>query len=230
MLSGRVVDAQGNPVAGARVSVEGNGFYGEFFKATEPLTQMPDLTNRRPDAAHLVAGLSWLNPQNVFGADPMGLGMALAFAARYTARLLVPQDGQYAFVTQAQAEALVLIDGQTVAGNVTLSAGAHRIEVQYYASGEPVTLQLSWVPPDGVQRPIPPEALVASDPALRGVSEADGSFQIQGVPAKLGQVRVRIELPDGRTGTSAWTTPLNGGVTIAGDIAVLDQVQGQKQQ
>jgi YD repeat-containing protein len=225
VLSGRVVDNQGEPVAGASVAVEAGGLYGEFFGFREQLASMPTLSDRRPDVVGLVPALNWLNPEAVFGNDPMGLRLTPAFAARYSGALLVPQDGEYRFTVRSQNEAKVVLDGQEISGKprISLRAGAHRIEVLYYSSGSAEELSLSWIGPDGVERPIPSESFRASDSRLRAVSGADGRFSISEVPAKTSQVRVLVQTPDGRKGASVWTPASNGGVTATGDIVVTKQ-------
>jgi hypothetical protein len=124
--------------------------------------------------------------------------------------LAVPNDGEYSFTGPKLA-----IDGNQVDGPQFLKAGAHSIEVQPGSSA-----QLKWRGPDGIDQPIPPESLTASDPALRAISDGSGMFRIPNVPATAEAVRIRIVLPDGRKGVSPWQSPINGAVTDIGTLTV----------
>jgi hypothetical protein len=133
--------------------------------------------------------------------------------------LIVPSDGQYSFAGEKLA-----IDGNPVDGPLFLKAGAHAIEIQPDPSQTPApstsSPQLRWRGPDGLDQPIPPESVSTSNPALQATSDANGAFQIPNVPATAEAVRVRVGLPDGRTGVSSWQSPINGAVTDTGNLTV----------
>jgi len=99
--------------------------------------------------------------------------------------------------------------------------GDHAIEVSYYKASGPAALEVSQVGPNGATTPLPLEGVRASDPALAVVTGANGAFSILGIPARVDGVRVVVQLPDGRSGASAWQTPVNGVVTALGDVVVV---------
>jgi hypothetical protein len=219
-LTGRVVDASGNPVSGARVSVEAAGLYGEFFELGAAPAVMPDLAQQRRSRTGLVSGLNWMNPGSVFGENPMGTAATPAYAARFTGQIFAPEAGAYSFVVNAQSSATLLIDGKEAAGSVDLTTGSHAIEVSYYKAAGAAALEVLWIEPSGAGTLLPLEDLSASDPALTAVTGANGAFSIGGVPAKVDGLRVVVQLPDGYSAASAWKAPVNGAVMELGDVVV----------
>jgi len=220
VLSGRVVDAGGNPVSGAHVTVEAAGWYGEFFELGSTPTQMPDLPPSARTRAGLVAGLDWLNPQGAFGDNPMGVTTTTSWAARLSGRFDTPESGTYKFAVRAQAAAAIKIDGNAVSGSVDLATGTHAIAVSYYKASEPASLELLWAEPSGAGTVLPLDGVSASDPALAVITGEDGVFSIAGGPAKVDGVRIVVRLADGRTGASEWQSPANGSATVLGDVVV----------
>jgi YD repeat-containing protein len=136
------------------------------------------------------------------------------FCPASSSSLQIQNAGEYTF-----AGTSLRIDGEAVNGAMFLKAGQHQIEIQTDPS-QSSNSQLSWRGPDGLEQPIPPESLTASDPALQAISDASGAFRIPNVPTTAEAVRVRIALPDGRKGVSQWQSPINGAVTDTGNLTV----------
>lgn len=183
-------------------------------------TRMPDLAQANRTSAGFVSGLDWLNPQGIFGDDPMGIAMTPSWAARFTGQFLAPEAGTYAFPASAQSYAALRIDGRPFTGSVDLTAGTHAIEVSYYKVSGAAALQVLWIEPNGAGAALPLGGVSASDPALTVVTGGTGTFSIAGVPAKVDGFRVVVQLPDGRSGASVWQSPVNGAVTGFGDVVV----------
>jgi hypothetical protein len=181
------------------------------------------VTVLRKTRTALVPGLNWLNPERVFGEDPIGFAAAPAYAARFTGQLMLPDAGRYAFNLNANAGADLRIDGRVISGVVELAAGPHAVEVLYRKASDAAALELLQQP-DGVGAPVPLDRITASDPALTVSSGIDGAFTIRNFPAALEWVRAIVQLPDGRSVASDWQAPANGNVTDIGNI-VLDSKQ-----
>ncbi len=113
---------------------------------------------------------------------PLSLDFATAppatppFSARWSGALLVPQFGSYRFEVELDAEAAftltvadqTVIDTEqgTTAGEVTLVAGLHSLEMTYRSGPQPTRLAVYWSAPNVEREPIPKEVLY-SIPAPR---------------------------------------------------------------
>ncbi len=218
-VQGRIVDSAGAPIAGAHVTVEAFGLLAEYFKVDPGFASIPNIETLTPDRTTFEAGLEWLNPGGLFGQDPIGTGLD-SYVARYTANLVVPNTGVYAFALSSAGISELKIDGNTVSGTINLAAGSHPLEVLYYKSQEPASLQLLWTPPNSLPAAVPVDALESVDPKLTAASSKAGEFMISNVPARVSQVRVRVVLPDGRIFESVWRKPVAGAVTDLGDTVI----------
>ena len=141
-VAGTVVDDTGAPVGGARVALKFGGLKGEFFNFDTPLTEMPDLAGRAPDAVRRVSAINFRNPDNVLSADTFGVALAPHYAARFVGQIDLPSPGTYTFILGADDGARLVIGGTvvvTVAGSedfteesnfIELPAGRQSIEIQ----------------------------------------------------------------------------------------------------
>jgi hypothetical protein len=199
-ISGYVTDANGVPVAGAEVTWEAQGLSVEYYGLEGgPLV--------RPS---FLSALNYPNPSQVFGADPMGVGIGKEYSARLRGRLQLAAEGLYQFGLLAHAGGRLTIDGRLVAeasatgvdaaqaeGSAILEAGAHEIEVTHFESGGAAALQLLWTPPGGVRAVVPPAAILSEAPAAWRVRTAsDGRFELR-VPAALDGVVVKLAAGSG---------------------------------
>ena len=193
VIAGRVVDANGQPVARAVVTWQANGLAAEYFRFNEPLAGIPDLAGRTAERTGYVTALNYPNPRALFGADPMGVGLGASYAARFHGKLLVPAAGVYQFAVRAHAGARLSIDGKLVeAAGVDLEAGAHDVEVVYFGDQGAAALELLWTRPGANQEVVPPAALQSE--ALTGwtaVTGGDGRFALR-IPAALDGVAVKL--------------------------------------
>ncbi|HEX3747122.1 MAG TPA: IPT/TIG domain-containing protein [Bryobacteraceae bacterium] len=184
VLSGRALDGDGRPLPGAALRWQANGLTAEYYRFAGALDSVPDLTGMRPVRTGYVSALNYPNPQEVFGADPMGVGLGPDYAVRFSGKLSIASAGDYRFQLNAQPGARLTIDGMVAINGqmVTLAAGDHQLEAIYYESGAGAAAQLLWTPPGGTQGVVPPSALVTSGAA--GAAAADGSYRLN-VPAAL---------------------------------------------
>ena len=205
-ITGRVVDASGTPVAGARVTWNAQGLAAEYYTFDHDLSAIPDLVGARPTRLSFLGALNYPNPNRIFGLDPMGVGMGENYAARFRGKIQVETAGRYQFLLRAHAGARLKIDGEVVAeavalgadsadadGTANLTAGKHDIEVIHFESGGSAGLQLLWTPPGGLQQIVPPAIISADAPAAewRAVTGRDGRFVLR-APAALDGVIVKL--------------------------------------
>jgi hypothetical protein len=205
VIRGRVVDASGTPVAGARVTWSAQGLAAEYYRFDHELSAIPDLAGTRPERLSFLGALNYPNPHQIFGPDPMGVGMGKNYAARFRGKIQVETAGVYQFLLRAHAGARLKIDGELVAeavalevdsadaaGIANLTAGAHDIEVVHFESGGSAGLQLLWTPPGGVRQIVPPSIVSADAPAVwRAVTGREGRFVLK-APAALDGVVVKL--------------------------------------
>jgi hypothetical protein len=154
-VTGRALNASGDPVDGATVELALQGLKAEFFELPEPLTSIPDLLGRKPNRVEVVSAVNFRNPQEVFGNDPFGVGMTPDYAARFSGYIKIDSPGRYQFILGADEGARLVLNGVTVldapSGNglfreqgaaINLSPGLIPIELTYYESIGNAELQL----------------------------------------------------------------------------------------
>jgi YD repeat-containing protein len=205
-IAGRVVDGDGRPLPGVPLTWQANGLAAEYYRFNQQLSGIPDLRGLQPARTGYVSALNFPNPQQVFGQDPMGVGLGPSYAARFSGKLSIAVAGVYQFQFSAHLGAQLSIDGQAVTdtsgaiASAPLTAGQHDMEVVYYESGGAAAVQLLWTPPGGVPGVVPPEALsFVASAGTAAIAGADGHFQVI-VPAALGGVQLSIASAQGATG------------------------------
>ena len=212
-VTGRVVDG-----AGRRVVLEAQGWLAEFFDFDRPLAAEPELDNRAPGKTALVSGLSLKNPRAVFGLDPLGLGLAPDYAARYRTEIAIETPGRYAFYLRSHAGASLKVDGISVTQDADLLPGPHQLEVLSYENTGAYELDLTWAPPDSERQPIPSVLLTARDEAGAVRTNAAGEFAFSNVQASLDQVQVRV--PGDAPVVSAPAKPNAAGATRIEEVRI----------
>jgi YD repeat-containing protein len=203
-ITGKVLDENGAPLPGALVTWQAQGLAAAFFRFDRELSAAPELRGAAAVRVSFLGALNYPNPHQIFGQDPMGVGLGKSYAVRLSGKIQADTAGLYQFSLQAHQGARLSIDGQAVVdaeassaeaaiatGGVDLTVGAHDIEVTYFESGGAGALQLLWTPPGGIQAVVPPAAIRSEAPVLwRAVSGSDGRFVLH-VPAALDGVTVQ---------------------------------------
>jgi YD repeat-containing protein len=194
-ISGRALDAFGRPMPGAALEWQANGLTAEYFAFNQPLSEIPDLTGLTPARTAYFSALNYPNPQQVFGKDPMGVGLGPNYAVRFHSKLNAPVAGQYGFQLNAQMGAQLSLDGSIVLDSsaafrdTMLTAGEHDLEVIYFNSGGAAAVQLLWTPPGEAQQIVPPSAFETTGSA--GTAGPDSRFAVT-VPGALTGVRMLL--------------------------------------
>jgi len=229
-VTGRVVDARDQPVSGASVWIRANGLVAEGFELGV-IDRLPFLTGRMPDRRALLSSPAVRNPQRILGNDPFGLGLDPDFAARLTGELLVPRSGRYRFSLTGYAGARLVVNGQTVVevvgqqassvfatGDVTLDSGYAPVQIDYFDDVGPAALVITWVGPDGVERPLESQSLWSDVTWLRATTDAQGQFEIRDVPSMLAGFRIGIAA--GVTGAESQSIAFSDGDVVTRHIDV----------
>lgn len=179
IITGRVVDKSGQPVAGASVTWRANGLAAEYYRLDRDV---------RPERTGYVSAINDSNPQEVFGKDPLGAGLEI-FTAHFHGKILIAAAGEYQFLLRANSAVRLVIDGKACnpGARVTLAIGAHDVEAIYTSEGA-TSIELVWTPPDGVEGIVPPSALETGSEVF---ARADGRFTLN-VPAALDGVEVMV--------------------------------------
>ena len=236
-VQGTVVDENGAPVAGARVALKFGGLKGEFFNFDAPLTGMPDLAGRAPDAVRRVSAINFRNPDNALSAETFGVSLAPHYAARFTGQIDIPVPGSYTFILGADDGARLVINGRgvvTVAANadftegsgvIDLPAGRLPIEIQYFQNDGDAELRLSYIRPDDHQQVVvPPDRLSGGDGGdFTAMTNEAGAFSIAGVPTILGELSISATATvagEELSGGSSGLAPDPAGTTDAGAIMI----------
>ncbi len=231
-VRGRVVDASGAPINGARVELVSPGLQAEFFDFDVPLTTLPSLEHRRADKTGLASAINTRNPDEVFGGDPFGVQMSPDYAARFSGWLRIETPGAYQFYLGADEGARLIVGGVTVvdiptghgefqegSGIANLPAGLIPIEVTYYDSVGNAELQLSYQPPGGRRQVVPPSALVANTQKFSVITDEAGAFSIVGIPTLLDNLAIKAIDANGASSEFFNVLPVPGEINV-GDVVV----------
>ncbi len=143
-----------------------------FHLPEEQVDRVPDLSQRDVAAA---AVLHQINIPATMEAFP-GCGRPNWFAARFTALLDAPADGEYEFTVESDDGAKLWLDGKLVvvndgvhgmqakSGTATLTAGLHELEIAYFEWDNPAGLILGWRRPGGPSEVVPVGCLWLREP------------------------------------------------------------------
>ncbi len=235
-VQGRTIDASGAPVAGAELLVYVHGVSAEVFDFATTLPNMPDLASRIPDRTRMLSALNLRNPDAMFGADPFGFGSSPSHVVRFSGTLTVPVAGTYSFTLGVNAGGRLVIGGSTVVdlpnsvgqfqegtGPIVLPAGPSPVQLVAFDNGNP-EVQLSYAPPGGDRRIVPPSALVPALALSGTTSGSDGIFSVPDVPTSLGEIGATARLLSNGTvltGRASPVAPIAGGITDVGQIRLL---------
>jgi YD repeat-containing protein len=191
------VIVRGHANVKAEVKLNAAGLQAEYFDFQTPLTALPDLNGLTPDRTGFVSALNIVNPRQVFGRDPFGLGFAPDYAARFSGYILIDSAGEHRFFLRSHAGSRLTIDGRLVvdvpagtaeieegSGVLALDAGWHEIEVKHYETVGSPQLQLLWQRPGHRRETVAPEYMSTGD-AWSAFTNERGDFVVSGVPAAL---------------------------------------------
>ena len=240
-ITGRVVDAAGNAVRGAVVDLLSAGLQAEFFEFTQPLVTLPDLAGQTVDHVMRVTAVNVRNPTGVFGIDPFGSHLAPDYAARFSGWIAITTAGAHQFFLGAHEGARLKIAGVTIVDIATgtgefqegsavinLVPGLAPIEITYYEGVGNAELQLSFAPPDGERRVVPPSSLVPAALPFVTATDASGTFTFMGVPTALDSVQVRAAATVNNQAVSASMSLIKSlpqAAVTTGDIVLTVQQQ-----
>ncbi len=142
---------------GPEVSVTEAGFTARYFDVSHDIHQLADIDwSATPTAYENISEINFADSHNSFWAD----GGTDTFGAQITGNFLVETGGEYTFYLSADDGAVLYVDGrqwidndgqhsfQTATATITLSPGAHTIEVRYFENYGSAGLQLEWDGPD----------------------------------------------------------------------------------
>ncbi len=182
------------------------GVIGEYYTGFSSLAAVPDFSILDP--AHVTIDTTinfaftsgaWITTQGV----SLGSEFIDKFAARWRGRILTPTTGSYTFTLNSDDGGLLFIDRAEIinndgfpastskSGSVTLSAGFHDVEVQFFANLGPNGVQLRWT--------IPGETTEVAVPANRFFHTVASEYcDIQDIP-KILNFAVVFELENGET-------------------------------
>ena len=93
---------------------QAQGLTAEYYGFGEQLSGDSRSAQRLARMSFLGA-LNYPNPQQVFGLDPMGVGLGANYGSRLAGKLQVDTAGLYQFELVAHRGARLTIDGQVVA-------------------------------------------------------------------------------------------------------------------
>jgi hypothetical protein len=235
-ITGRVVDAAGNPVADAWVDVLSPGMQAEFFKFNQQLMAVPDLTSEKAIHVGRVTAINMRNPLGVFGNDPFGVQLFPDYAARFSGWISIADAGTYTFFLRTHEGARLKVGDVTVidlststgvsqqgAGAIALTPGLVPIEITYFESRGDAEIQLSMARPGGEREVVAPVMLVPGWQPFVVKTDASGRFSISGVPTALSTLQVRATVADGSqttTATSGVVSPVTANSVNVGDIVI----------
>jgi GH43 family beta-xylosidase len=152
----------------------------------------------------------------------------ILYSVRWTATLTAAA-GEHAFFATADDGVRLFVDDKPViddwsthasqesTGKVTLTAGEHRLRVEYFQLRGPASLALAWLPPGGVRGAIPDSALLAlADPP----ADAKG-VALEGPRPSFDNPVVGFDCPDpGVLGITSGAHPLFAMVCTGGSLPV----------
>lgn len=162
------LDGDGNPVStrgpeAVDKRAAGSGLMGEYYPT-------PDLSGE-PASTRVDATVDAFWGQ---GAPPGTTLPVDGFSVRWTGYVQAPTAGAYRFTTSADNGTRLYIDGSlvvdhwtlepeiSVSGTIDLTAGDHRVSLEYSDAGSTAAVHLRWAPPGSGETVIPQAALTAA--------------------------------------------------------------------
>eukprot|EP01061_Rhynchopus_euleeides_P001573 TRINITY_DN1112_c0_g2_i2.p1 TRINITY_DN1112_c0_g2~~TRINITY_DN1112_c0_g2_i2.p1 ORF type:complete len:579 (+),score=127.49 TRINITY_DN1112_c0_g2_i2:22-1758(+) len=164
----------------AALSVQGSTLRVDVYIPGGEIASMPDFDTLAPAMTRGADVISYTS-EEIFSWRVADVPLRNDFALRITGTLTVDTAGQHTFYLTSGDGSHLLVDGKRVVDNggthatqerratVALSAGAHRIEVQYFQRDAGVVLSLEWETPADMRRLIPATHLGGDRNAAAGL-------------------------------------------------------------
>lgn len=155
----------------------GHGLGAEVYIPGGRILLLPDFEPLTPIRTFLVANVDVPRRHYEEGFPELGIDVLENFAIRLRGKLKVETPGQYNFALNSDDGSRLYVNGNLVVdndglhgmrterGNLTLTAGMHDIEIQYFQGPRTeIGLQWFWQPPDSTEQIVPPEVLYPPAP------------------------------------------------------------------
>ena len=161
------------------VSALENGLFAEVYRPGDTLTELPDFQTLTPVRTFTITNLDIPLRPCEQGFPGLGIDIIENFAIRFHGLLNIATAGTYNFALDVDDGAKLYINGSLIIdhdglatlargnpgrGSVTLPAGLHTVEVQYFQSPcSHLGLQWFWQPPGGTEQIVPADVLYLPD-------------------------------------------------------------------
>ena len=155
----------------------GHGLGAEVYIPGGRILLLPDFEPLTPIRTFLVANVDVPERHYEEGFPELGIDVLENFAIRLRGKLKVETPGQYNFALNSDDGSRLYVNGNLVVdndglhsmrterGNLTLTAGMHDIEIQYFQGPRTeIGLQWFWQPPNSTEQIVPPEVLYPPAP------------------------------------------------------------------
>ena len=152
------------------------GLLGEYFDIGSSLEDFPTIpADKKPAVNRVDKTINFESTQEGFH----GTSLVDFFYIRWTGKIRVPKDGNYAFTLESDDGSRLFIDGKQIidhnglhameekSGEAELKAGDHTLKVEFFENDVDAGCILKWQPPGASKEVVPATALfhVASAPA-----------------------------------------------------------------
>ena len=163
----------------------GHGLEAEVYIPGGEILYLPtDFEPLTPIRTFSVANVDVPERDYEEGFPELGIDVLENFAIRLRGKLKVETPGQYNFALASDDGSKLYVNGnliidndglhgmRTERGSLTLTAGMHDIEIQYFQGPRTeIGLQWFWQPPNGTEQIVPPEVLYPPGPDTSEVTQ-----------------------------------------------------------
>ena len=152
-----------------------NGLFAEVYRPGNTLTELPDFQTLTPVRSFTITNFDIPLRPCAQGFPGLGIDIIDNFAIRFHGQLNIATPGTYNFAIDVDDGSRLYINGSLIIdhdglatlargnpgrGSVTLTAGLHDVEVQYFQGPcSHIGLQWFWQPPGGTEAIVPADVL-----------------------------------------------------------------------